>query len=192
MSRRLLADAGVCLALVAVGVVSRLAKEALGVSLPNFHAVTAVSLFAGYYFSARSGQAGRIWALATPLAAMFVSDFALGGYEPLVMMSVYGSLLLPALLGLAAGKRSALLCVPLAIGSTLAFFVLTNLAVWFSWYSHDLAGLARCFARALPFLKFSLAGDLMYTLALFGVHAGATSRVASRPDLRPALAARAA
>jgi hypothetical protein len=171
-----------CLALVGLGVASRLMKEALGLSLPNFHAVAAASLFAGFYFSARAGAAGRVWAFATPLGAMVVSDCILGGYEPLVMTAVYGSLLLPAALGLIVGGRALWLCAPLAMTSTLVFFLLTNLAVWQAWYSHDLAGLARCFTRALPFLKFSLAGDLAFTLALFGGYALATGSVGRRDE----------
>ena len=63
---------------------------------------------------------------------------------------------------------------PVAIGGALAtsliFFVTTNLAVWaFSgMYSLDGAGLLQCYTAALPFLKYTVAGDLFWSVALFG------------------------
>ena len=50
------------------------------------------------------------------------------------------------------------------------FFAVTNLAVWaFSgMYANDLAGLARCFVAALPFLQNSMMGDVFWATILFG------------------------
>ncbi len=139
---------------------------------------------AGCYFAGHAANAGdgasraaaKGWAFATPLVAMLLSDWVIGGYTPLVMAAVYAGLVLPAGLGLAFKRATPWLCLPLALASTLAFFLLSNAAVWWSWNTHDLAGLARCFTRGSTFLKYSLAGDLFYTAAIFGVYAGVTSR----------------
>jgi len=53
----------------------------------------------------------------------------------------------------------------------LLFFATTNLAVWYVWYPHTLAGATRCYASALPFLGYSLTGDLLSAGALFAVYA---------------------
>ena len=48
-------------------------------------------------------------------------------------------------------------------------------------YPHTASGLVMCYVNALPFFGRTLAGDLLYTGALFGLHAW-LSRVAYRPE----------
>jgi len=57
-----------------------------------------------------------------------------------------------------------------SVGSSIVFFGATNLAVWaFSGiYARTLEGLAQCFALALPFFQNTAAGDLAWSLILFG------------------------
>jgi hypothetical protein len=109
-------------------------------------------------------------ALAVPLAAMFVSDLVLGWHDWRVTGVVYAALALPALLGMWARARSAILLAPLALGSSLFFFASTNFAVWASsgMYAHDLDGLIRCYVAALPFLQNTVIGDMFWTALLFG------------------------
>jgi hypothetical protein len=56
--------------------------------------------------------------------------------------------------------------------SSLAFFLITNFAVWafFSWYPHTFAGLVSCFTLALPFFRNTLLGDLVYSGIFFGAY----------------------
>ncbi len=56
------------------------------------------------------------------------------------------------------------------LACSLAFFVLSNFAVWaFSgMYSLTVAGLIQCYVAALPFLQNTVAGDLFWTAVLFG------------------------
>ena len=146
------------LSLVALDVVVRLAPHA-----PNFTPVAASALFAGAVLRSRP------LALAVPLAAMFVSDLVLGFHDWVVTGVVYAALALPALLGMWARARSAVLLAPLALGSSLFFFTSTNFAVWVSsgMYAHDLDGLIRCYVAALPFLHNTLLGDMFWTTLLF-------------------------
>ena len=60
--------------------------------------------------------------------------------------------------------------VPAIIAYSLLFFAVTNLAVWaFSaMYPHTAAGLAACYAAALPFLPQTVIGDLFWAAVLFG------------------------
>ena len=43
-------------------------------------------------------------------------------------------------------------------------------------YPHTLDGLVSCYVAALPFLRNTFAGDLMWTAGLFGLYALASAR----------------
>jgi uncharacterized protein DUF6580 len=152
-------ELALAMGLVALDVVARLAPHA-----PNFTPVAASALFAGAVLRSRA------LALAVPLAAMVISDLVLGWHDWRVTGVVYASLALPALLGMWARARAAIVLVPLALSSSLLFFATTNFAVWaFSgMYAHDLHGLMHCYVAALPFLQNTVIGDLSWTTLLFG------------------------
>ncbi|MEI7923027.1 MAG: DUF6580 family putative transport protein [Planctomycetota bacterium] len=56
-----------------------------------------------------------------------------------------------------------------AAASSALFFVVTNFAVWSAggWYADNFAGLMACYAAALPFARNMLAGDLVWSAAMF-------------------------
>ncbi len=116
---------------------------------------------------------------------MSISDQVLGGYDRTVMIAVYGSLALPVLFGSWLERRlSALRVVSAAVASSALFFVVTNLAVWYAWYPHTLPGISRCFLRAIPFLAYTLSGDLIFACGLFGLYWLATADARQRADIR--------
>lgn len=170
--------------LVAYGAASRLTSI-----VPNFHAVAAAALFAGFYFRSRAA------ALAVPLATMALTDVVLGFHAPLVMAAVYAGLALPVALRRMLGSRPSLVRVGgTALVSSCAFYLLTNLAHWYCFYPLTWAGLARCYTVALPFFGYNLAGDMAYAAVLFTTHA-ALANLAARPResrRQPLLAARGA
>lgn len=144
---------------------------------PNFAPVGGVSLFAGARL--------RGWqAYLVPLLLMAVTDpvlSALYGFSAYSAITpfVYGSFLINVWIGsrLRTSER------PLRIGAAVAvcslqFFLVTNFAVWLmgSLYPHSIAGLGACYAMALPFLGRTLAGDLFYSAALFGLYAWLSGR----------------
>ena len=149
-------------------VVSIIISAALSRLLPhvwNATPITAVALFSGAYLT------DRRLAFFVPLAALFVSDVILGFYGPGEMASVYLSFALVVALGLWVGeKRSVLRIGSAALSASLLFFVTTNFAVWAfgTAYPKSIAGLIECYGVALPFFRHTLAGDLSYTLLLFG------------------------
>ncbi len=130
----------------------------------NFTPIIAMSIFAGAYL-------GKKWGIALPLAAMIVSDYIIGFYDWQVMASVYIGIALAFFIGrfLQSGFSWAK-TIGAAIASSIAFFLITNFAVWafFNWYPHTWAGLANCFTLALPFFRNSLAGDVIYTILFIG------------------------
>ena len=56
-------------------------------------------------------------------------------------------------------KKIQFFLLPLA---SFAFFLISNLGVWWYWYSHTVSGLATCYTLAIPFYKNTLIGDLVF------------------------------
>ena len=53
---------------------------------------------------------------------------------------------------------------------------------WFGTYERGLAGLWHCYVAAIPFFRYTLTGDMIFAVVLFGGYALATSlRVAREP-----------
>ena len=170
MNRDRRIQAAVFVALVSVAVAVRLAT-----TTPNFGAVAACALFAGFYFR------HRLAALAVPLVALSISDQFLGGYSTGVMLTVYAAAAAPILWRSWLRNRLSPVRVGLStVASSLLFYVATNFAVWCAWYSHDWAGFSRCFAVALPFFANTLRSDALFAAAFFGVYALATAWSAER------------
>ncbi len=179
MKREELTRAAVFVALVAVAVTVRLVSET-----PNFNAITAAALFAGFYFHS------RLTALAVPLATMIVSDYFLGGYSRAVMVAVYASLCLPIVWRSVLRRGLSPLTVGGgAVSSSLAAFALSNFAVWYVWYPKSWEGFTRCYLNAVPFLANALTSDLLFAGAFFGLYALVTQL---RGETADALAADAA
>jgi hypothetical protein len=172
MSRVSTRDAVLFVVLVGVAAASRLLPHA-----PNFTALMAVGLLAAVVFRS------RILAAATPLAAMGISDAVIGGYDARLMLAVYGAMLLPmAMAWMVRVRTGGMRLVRVGAASVVCsvlFFAITNAAVWAfgSMYDASAAGLGACFAAAVPFFKYQLAGDLSYGLGLFAA-AAAWPRVA--------------
>lgn len=171
MNKRLLKIA-VFAILVAVVVLGRVVPH-----LPNFAPVLAVGLFAAYFFRS------RILAIATPMAGLLIGDlFFIGTYDTRMMVLVYAALCIPALIGFWIAKtdhKPGLLnkikakgskLVIGTVGASTLFFLASNLAVFFfsGMYALTVKGLAACFIAALPFYKFNLAGDMFYSVVIFG------------------------
>jgi hypothetical protein len=151
---------GLIAALVALAALARVLPH-----LPNFTPVVAAAFFAGAMLRY------RMLAPAVPLTAMLLSDAVIGFDNAGVTSVIYFALALPAFAGIFARRlRLKALYVPALLSCSLLFFAASNLAVWaFSgMYSLDMAGLVKCYVAALPFLQYSIAGDLFWGFALFG------------------------
>ncbi|HEV2593618.1 MAG TPA: DUF6580 family putative transport protein [Sphingomicrobium sp.] len=129
---------------------------------PNFTPIGAMALFSGAAF----GRKGL--AFAAPLTALLLSDIVLGFYHG--MATVYGADLMIVLIGSLVVKRSPIRIGVAALASSILFFTVTNLGMWFSsgFYPRTLTGLEDCFLAAIPFFQNTIAGDLFYTALLFG------------------------
>jgi hypothetical protein len=144
--------------LIAVAVLTRFLPHP-----PNFVPVTAIALFAGAFFT------DRRWAIAVPLAALFISDAIIGFHS--TMLFVYGSVLLIVMLGtLLRNKRSALRIAGTTLAGAVLFFIVTNFGVWLTgtMYPKTFDGLMSCYVAAIPFFRNALLGDAVYVTSLFG------------------------
>lgn len=133
---------------------------------PNFSPLASLLLFGGAYYSKKR------WILWSFLA-LFISDVIIGFYAWPVMVSVYVSFLLTALVGFYLRRRVSIYSVALAsLGTALLFFLVTNGAVWYfgDWYSHDWSGLMLCYTLAVPFFKNTLLSNVLYSGLLFGAY----------------------
>ncbi|MBK8845195.1 MAG: hypothetical protein IPO27_01040 [Bacteroidetes bacterium] len=151
----------VILILVGLAIIARLIPH-----WPNFTPVAAIALFCGCYLK------DRRWAIAIPIIVMLISDMILfisKGYSPSV--SVYASLMLISTLGfLLKGREQRQTIMVASLVGSLIFFFVTNFGVWLlnDYYSKNLAGLATCYIKAIPFFRYTVMGDLFFNLLLFG------------------------
>lgn len=137
----------------------------------NFAPITAIALFSGVYL-------GRKYAFIIPLIALVISDAFIGFYSYIYW--VYGTFLLIALIGLwlksrvenSNGAKKAGYIFGTTLVSSVIFFLVTNFGVWTSgmFYEMNFGGLIQSYAMAIPFFRNSLAGDLFYVTAMFGVY----------------------
>ena len=187
--RRLAVATGIWFALVAAGAGLRIAL----VDWPNFAPVAALALFAGFYFR-RPLVAGLV-----PVTTMVASDLVIGGYHLPLMLTVYGALTAPTLLGLGLRRAGRLRAassltadgagvVGCCLLSSIFFFLVTNFAVWAtsSVYDGSWSSLMYCYARAIPFFRYTLEGDLFFGVLVFGTYLVAVRSVAPAKSPAPA------
>lgn len=170
---------------IAIGLTVLSALGRLVPHAPNVTPLGGSCLFAG-------SRINGMLAYLLPLAVMLVTDpFAYWGHGyTLASPVIYASFLVNVWLGrrlLGSSDR----ITPVRVGGTaflcsLQFFVLTNLALWVGGvarhnpiYSADLAGFVRCYTMALPFWGRTLAGDLLFSGALFGLYELLSRRMAN-------------
>jgi hypothetical protein len=130
----------------------------------EFTPLAAVTALGGYYF--------RNWlpAVLLPCAILAVTNLTLPAHDNLLVpVTVYASMaLVPLALGRAArgtaGWQRAFCWGLCGFAPATTFFLVTNFAVWMakSLYAPTWAGLVECYARALPFYRAMLAGDMCY------------------------------
>ena len=98
-----------------------------------------------------------------PLSAMFNGT----------TLWVWGSFMISGLLGLALRKNPGILRVgSVTLLASLQFYLITNFGVWAAGaYARSLSGLWASYAAGLPFLRWTVAGDLFYTASFFGLYA---------------------
>ena len=143
----------------------------------NFAPIGGMALFGAAYYSRKR------WAFAVPIVATWISDLILNNvvygeyFDHFVWfypgaLFTYGAFVLIVLMGSAMLKKASIPRVLFsALGASVLFFIVSNFGVWLSsgMYAPTLEGLTACYVAAIPFFKNTVAGDLCYTAALFGL-----------------------
>lgn len=151
----------------------------------NVSAIGALGMFVGCMWSARIG-------FLMALAAMALSDMlgqwmgvpSMGVYNPALMITVYVAIGLSAVIGRGLQGRVGFVSVPAgAVAATVVFFLITNFAAWLDPqmpYARTPAGLIECYVAAIPFVKNTLIGNLLYTAVFFGSYSALTASVSEK------------
>ena len=186
MEKRIYKDFAVFIGLVALIIAGRYLPHAA-----NFTPAAAAGLFAGYWFR------NRLVAVSVPLLGMLLSDLLIQmPYHLGTMAVVYTALAMPALLAGDWFRKAqnskwghAAVATIGALSGSLLFFVSTNLAVWLfdGLYATNTAGLIACIGAAVPFFKWTIAGDLCFAVVLFGGNAIVQQIAAARKATRMAV-----
>ncbi len=156
-------------AIVAVAAITRLLPHPM-----NFAPLGAMALFGSAYFG-KKGLGLLVTMLTWLLSDFILNNFVYSFSSDIIVFTqgapfIYGSIVLIYLMGTQMMKK--ITAARMLSGSLLAsiiFFTISNFGVWFSgtMYPMTVAGLATCYAAAIPFFTNTIAGDLFYAGALF-------------------------
>ena len=128
------------------------------VGIPNFEAVTALSLVSGSFL-------GSFFAPTIPLFIIFLSDIFFGNtsvylftWSAFVIIGLFGSLMKRT------SKHYLLKTTCLGLLSVLFFYLWTNFGWWLTsrMYEMNLGGLIKSYIAGIPFLKNQLISALIF------------------------------
>ena len=147
----------------------------------NFSPIAALALFGGARYS------NRYAAYLIPLSALWISDLFLnyafyGRFVPFYegAFFTYLAFAMIVLLGsFALRKFSAKNLLFTSLSASALFFLVSNFGVWAlsGLYPPTAAGITACYAAAVPFFRNTLAGDLIYSFAIFYAFAFAQQQI---------------
>jgi len=159
----------------------------------NFTPVGALCLFLG-------ARLRSWWGLAIPLLLMLGTDYLVWCAMPERTFwhsetpFVYGSFLLMFLVGrfVVRSSDNPIRILGTAVAGGVPFFLITNFGAWYNVavahtvvpvpglddYSPDIFGLLQCYWMGLPFHRWMLCADALFSTVLFGAYALASRRVA--------------
>lgn len=145
--------------LVLFSIVTRLLPH-----LPNMAPIGALALFTGSRYSTKK-------ALVTVLITMFISDIFLGFHS--MMIWVYASYISIVLVSHLFKKNiRGKMIFTSSIFASVLFYIITNFGVWISgsMYTHSFEGLVQSYTMAIPFFRYTMIGDILYTSVFFGMY----------------------
>ena len=122
---------------------------------PNFAPITGIALFSSKKLN------NKLFSVFLPIIPLFISDLFIG--ISFINIFVYLSFIIIHFLGSISPKIEA----KTVLLSSVIFFILTNLGVWYLGYPKNIEGLITCFTLAIPFFVNTILGDLFYSFILF-------------------------
>ena len=144
---------------------------------PNFSPILAIALFGAAHFS-KKWQAVFIPMFAVWLSDLFINNFVYSnqGTEFIWFYSgfywQYASYFIIIMSSILVFKNKISISKTLgaSLGSSMAFFLLSNFGVWAGsgMYMKNLSGLITCYVAGLPFLQNTIVSNVLFTTVLFG------------------------
>jgi hypothetical protein len=126
--------------------------------IPNFEAVTAISLLSGVFFKG-------IYSVLIPLNIIFFSDLYFGNsaiylftWSAFVLIGLFGNIIIRN------SKHYIFKLTGSGVFSVIFFYAWTNLGWWLTSYMYpmNLHGLIQCYVAAIPFLKNQLLSVIFF------------------------------
>jgi len=159
-----------------IAIVSIILVAALTRLIPhpmNFAPLGAMALFGSAYLG-RKGLGLLVTMVAWMISDLLLNNFiyASNGFTLFTegAVFIYGSIALIYLLGTKVLSKVTLSRMLVgSVAASVIFFVVSNFGVWMGGmiYPMSFEGLVACYAAALPFFQNTVAGDLIYSMALF-------------------------
>ena len=140
---------------ISIGIFLTLAVSRFVPHPPNFAPITGIALFSSKKIN------NKLFGVLLPIIPLFISDLFIG--ISFINIFVYLSFVIIYFLGSISSKIG----VKLVFLSSVIFFILTNLGVWYLGYPRNVEGLITCFTLAVPFFVNTILGDLFYSFIFF-------------------------
>ena len=132
--------------------------------------------------AAKLKESWKAWLL--PVTSIWISDLVLnntiyaGFFDGIVIFShsfiwTAAAMMLIVLLGKVILKKVRTKNIMFgALAASVIFFLVSNFGVWMQgfMYPKTIAGLLACYGAGIEFFQFTIAGDLFYSLVLFGIY----------------------
>jgi uncharacterized protein DUF6580 len=139
--------------------------------LPNFVPIAAISLFSGAIM-----KDNRKLAFLIPLLGQFLGDLyfqlftAVPGFYSLPsQLFNYGALIAATALGMGMTQPKPATTLAYLFGASTVFFLVSNFGYFAAGYNgYNIAGLIKTYVDGIPFFKYTLAGDMVGGVLLFG------------------------
>ena len=139
--------------------------------LPNFVPIAAIGLFGGAVIKEK-----RSLAFLIPLLGQFLGDLyfqfftAIPGFYDLAgMLFNYGAIISATALGVSMKQPKTTSTISYLFGASTLFFLVSNFGYFVhGWNGYSISGLVKTYVDAVPFFKFTLLGDIVGGIALFG------------------------
>jgi len=155
--------------LVVIAATSRIVNASL--HIPNIAPIAAISLFSGAMLRDR-----RMLAFLAPVLGQFLADVYFqfftsipGFYDLAGELFNYGALISVTALGIGMKQPKPASSVAFIFGSSTLFFIVSNFGFFdHGWNGYSIAGLIKTYVDAVPFFKYTLAGDMVGGILLFG------------------------
>ena len=142
-----------------------------GLHIPNVVPIAAIGLFSGAIIKDK-----RSLAFLVPLLGQFLADAYFqfftkipGFYDVTSQLFNYAALIGATALGVTMKQPKVATTVPYLLGASLTFFIISNFGYFASgWNGYSVPAFFKTYIDAIPFFKYTLAGDLVGGALLFG------------------------